>query len=126
MWFFTHVWIIPALMALSFLLILLFGKRLPRKGSEIGIVFIGAAFVLALLTAGNWIAWQEDSPEGIGEVAEGQALGEVDEDCSRVASEANAEADEEAALGGGDDGPIAFPLHFREDERDPQSLREPE
>ena len=104
MWFFTHVWIIPALMALSFLLILLFGKRLPRKGSEIGIVFIGAAFVLALFTAGNWIAWQEDSPEGIGEVAEGQALGEVDEDCSRVASEANAEANEEAALEGEGEG----------------------
>ena len=37
MWFFTHVWIIPALMALSFLLILLFGKKLPKKGAEIGI-----------------------------------------------------------------------------------------
>ena len=29
MWFLTHAWIIPALLALSFLLILLFGKRMP-------------------------------------------------------------------------------------------------
>ena len=29
MWFFTHVWIVPALMALSFLIILLFGKKMP-------------------------------------------------------------------------------------------------
>ena len=36
MWFFTHVWIIPALMALSFVLILFFGKRMPKKGAEIG------------------------------------------------------------------------------------------
>ena len=32
MWFFTHVWIIPALMALSFLLILFFGKQHAREG----------------------------------------------------------------------------------------------
>ena len=43
MWFLTHAWIIPALMALSFLCVLFFGKRLPRKGSEIGIVFVAEA-----------------------------------------------------------------------------------
>ncbi|CAB4687008.1 MAG: NADH-quinone oxidoreductase subunit L [Actinobacteria bacterium] len=90
MWFFTHVWIIPALMALSFLLILFFGKKMPKKGAEIGIVFVGAAFVLALLTGGNWIAWSNDNPEGHGPAAEGAALANVDPSCSSVAAEAAA------------------------------------
>jgi NADH-quinone oxidoreductase subunit L len=81
MWFFTHVWIIPALMALSFLLILLFGKKMPKKGAEIGIVFVGAAFVLALITAGNWITWRDDPAE-----TKYAALEEVDPDCSSVAA----------------------------------------
>ena len=84
MWFFTHVWIIPALMALSFLLILLFGKKMPKKGAEIGIVFVGAAFVLALITAGNWVTWRDDAPEGETEYS---ALSEVDPSCSAVAAE---------------------------------------
>ncbi len=88
MWFFTHVWIIPALMALSFLLILLFGKKMPRKGAEIGIVFVGAAFVLSLITAGNWISWTNDNPEGHGAGAEAVALSNVDASCSHVAAEA--------------------------------------
>ena len=51
MWFLTHTWIMPALMALSFLAILAVGKRLPKKGSEIGVAAVGICFVLALLTA---------------------------------------------------------------------------
>lgn len=94
MWFFTHVWIIPALMAASFLLILLFGKKLPKKGSEIGILFVGAAFVLSLITAGNWITWRDDAPEG--ENA-GMALANVDPSCSDVAAEATAVGEEEGS-----------------------------
>ena len=40
-----HVWIIPALMALSFVLILAIGKRTPGKGH-----FIGIGFVIPLVT----------------------------------------------------------------------------
>ena len=32
-----HVWIIPLIPAISFVLILLFGKKMPFKGAEIGI-----------------------------------------------------------------------------------------
>ncbi|HEX8803824.1 MAG TPA: NADH-quinone oxidoreductase subunit L [Acidimicrobiales bacterium] len=49
-----HAWIIPLLPAASFFLILLFGKRLPRGGSEIGIAAVGLAFVLALVTNAQW------------------------------------------------------------------------
>ena len=42
----THAWLIPAIPALSFVLILFFGKKLPRGGSEIGIAAVAIAFVL--------------------------------------------------------------------------------
>src|SRR5437763_7322907 len=46
----------PAIPAVSFFAILLFGRRLPQKGSEIGIAAVGASFVLAVISAGVWIA----------------------------------------------------------------------
>jgi NADH-quinone oxidoreductase subunit L len=95
MWFFTHVWIVPALMALSFLLILFFGKRMPKKGAEIGIFFLGIAFVFSLLTAGNWFMWSNDSPtvssetpEAEAMATEAKALSDVPSSCSKVAAEA--------------------------------------
>src|SRR3954447_25436676 len=50
-----NAWLIPLIPALSFFVILFFGKRLPRKGSEIGIGALGIAFVLALVCAAQWI-----------------------------------------------------------------------
>ena len=50
-----HVWIIPLIPAISFVLILLFGKKMPFKGAEIGIAAIGSAFVLAVVTVVQWI-----------------------------------------------------------------------
>ena len=38
-----YAWIIPLIPAASFFLILFFGKRMPRKGSEIGIAAVGLA-----------------------------------------------------------------------------------
>jgi NADH-quinone oxidoreductase subunit L len=103
MWFFTHVWIVPALMALSFLLILFFGKRLPKKGAEIGIAAVGIAFVFALLTAGSWFvrindhgeaggegehaSATADEPEGALFLEEAAALDDVEHGCSRVVDE---------------------------------------
>ncbi len=63
-WFYTHAWVIPALPAASFLLILLFGKRLPFKGAEIGVSAVGAAFVLAILTSFTWIGDIQAEAEG--------------------------------------------------------------
>src|SRR5689334_16233879 len=50
-----QAWLIPTLPALSFFLILFFGKKLPRKGSEIGILAVGASFVMACVAAIQWI-----------------------------------------------------------------------
>ncbi len=66
-WFYDNVWLIPALPAASFLIILLFGKRLPYKGAEIGITAVLGAFVLAALTTFTWIG----DIEGGGEEAAG-------------------------------------------------------
>jgi NADH-quinone oxidoreductase subunit L len=66
-WIFENVWLIPALPALSFLLILFFGKKLPFKGAEIGITSVLAAFALALLTTFTWIGEIADSQSHDGE-----------------------------------------------------------
>jgi NADH-quinone oxidoreductase subunit L len=55
MFFLENAWIIPAIPAASFFLILFVGKRMPQKGSEIGIVAVGAAFVLSCLAGLAWI-----------------------------------------------------------------------
>jgi len=81
-----HVWIIPALMALSFVLILAIGKRTPGKGHFIGIGFVAIAFVLSIVTGAQWISRS-------GEVAHSQAsaLRDVDPSCSARAGELAAE-----------------------------------
>src|SRR3954466_5868438 len=50
-----HVWIIPAIPAVSFVIILLLGKRLPYKGAEVGIAAVSASFLLACVVAAQWI-----------------------------------------------------------------------
>ncbi len=54
-WFLANAWLIPLIPAASFLIILLFGKRMPRGGSEVGITAVAASFVLGLLTLVQWI-----------------------------------------------------------------------
>ena len=56
-----QAWIIPVIPAVSFFLILLFGKRLPRKGSELGVAAVGAAFVLAIVTQVQWFQHVNDA-----------------------------------------------------------------
>ena len=55
-WFLENAWLIPALPALSFLLILFFGKRFPKRGSEIGIVAVSVSFALSVLAAIQWVS----------------------------------------------------------------------
>jgi len=55
-WFLEHAWLIPIVPAIGFALIILFGKRLPMKGSEVGILSMLASFVLSGGAAYQWIA----------------------------------------------------------------------
>jgi len=50
-----NAWLIPALPVLSFVLILFFGKRLPKGGHEIGVGAVAIAFVLAGVCAVQWV-----------------------------------------------------------------------
>ncbi|HJR19858.1 MAG TPA: NADH-quinone oxidoreductase subunit L [Actinomycetota bacterium] len=48
-WATEHAWLIPVLPFVAFFLILAVGKRMPRKGSEIGILTVAASFFLSLI-----------------------------------------------------------------------------
>ncbi len=55
-WFLYNAWLIPAIPAASFAVILFFGKRLPHKAAHlIGVPAVGASFVLACASAIAWI-----------------------------------------------------------------------
>jgi len=61
MWFPDHAWLVPLIPAVSFVVILLFGKRLPRGGSEVGILAVATSFVLACATGLQWINHVQDA-----------------------------------------------------------------
>jgi len=63
-----YAWIIVAVPVLSFFLILFFGKKMPKHGSEIGITAVGASFVMSCVAAVQWIQRVEDATgKGAGE-----------------------------------------------------------
>jgi NADH-quinone oxidoreductase subunit L len=55
MWFLEHAWLIPVIPSVGYFVILLFGRRLPLKGSEIGVGTLGASFLLACGAVYQWI-----------------------------------------------------------------------
>lgn len=54
-WMLTHAWLVVLIPALSYFAILFFGKRLPKKGHEIGIASILAVLTMAVVMAYQWI-----------------------------------------------------------------------
>ena len=54
-WFLDNAWLAPVVPTMGFALIVLFGKRLPKKGSEIGVLSLVASLVLASGAAWQWI-----------------------------------------------------------------------
>ena len=63
-WFLEHAFLIPIVPAVAFALILFFGKRLPMKGSEIGVASMVTSLVLAAGTAYQWIQRVDFFSEG--------------------------------------------------------------
>jgi len=54
-WFLEHAWLIPVVPAIAFALIILIGKRLPMKGSELGVLSMLSSLVFALGAGYQWI-----------------------------------------------------------------------
>ncbi|MFM7046989.1 MAG: NADH-quinone oxidoreductase subunit L [Actinomycetota bacterium] len=54
-WFLNNAWLAPVVPTIGFALIVLFGKRLPKKGSEIGVLSLLVSLVLATGAAWQWI-----------------------------------------------------------------------
>jgi NADH-quinone oxidoreductase subunit L len=51
----SNAWLIPLIPAVGFVVVLFFGKHLPRKGSEVAITAVGASFVLSCIVLVQWI-----------------------------------------------------------------------
>jgi len=54
-WFLENAWLIPVVPAVAFVLIIFFGKRMPRKGAEFGIASMVGALVLSAMAGMQWI-----------------------------------------------------------------------
>ncbi|MGA1244762.1 MAG: NADH-quinone oxidoreductase subunit L [Ilumatobacteraceae bacterium] len=54
-WFLENAWLIPIIPAVAFALIIFFGKKLPMKGSELGVASMIGSLILALGAAYQWI-----------------------------------------------------------------------
>ncbi len=54
-WILNHFWLVPAIPFASFWLILLFGRRLPGKGAELGVAALAGTWVLAVWSAIAWV-----------------------------------------------------------------------
>ena len=63
-WFLEHAWLIALVPGVAFAVIILFGKRLPFKGAEVGIASMSASLVLAAGTAYQWIQRVDYFSEG--------------------------------------------------------------
>jgi len=54
-WFLENAWLIPLVPAIGFVFIILFGKKMPQNGSEIGIVSIGISLAISIGATFQWI-----------------------------------------------------------------------
>jgi NADH-quinone oxidoreductase subunit L len=60
-WFLDHAYLIAVVPAVAFAIILFFGKRLPMKGSEVGIASMVTSLVLSVGLAYQWIQRVNDA-----------------------------------------------------------------
>ena len=63
-WFIEHVWLVPIIPAVAFFLIIFFGKKLPMKGSELGILSMLATLFFSAMAGWQWIDAVNSAPSG--------------------------------------------------------------
>ena len=64
-WFLENAWIIPVIPAVAFALIIFFGKRMPKKGSEFGIASMVAALGFAAMAGWQWVDRVNGVPDDV-------------------------------------------------------------
>jgi NADH-quinone oxidoreductase subunit L len=69
-WFLENAYLIPVIPAVAFFVIILFGKHLPKQGSEVGILSMVSGLVLAVGATWQWI----QRVESVGGAEEGSAI----------------------------------------------------
>ena len=74
-WFLENAWLVGLIPVIGFAVIILFGKRLPMKGAEVGLASMAATLVIAVGGVIQWI--QRTNSADAGEEAGGliQAFG---------------------------------------------------
>ena len=68
-WMLDHAWLIPLIPALSFWVILFFGKRFGARAAWIGLASVGSIWVMALVSVAQWIQHVSDSEGSSGAAA---------------------------------------------------------
>ena len=63
-WFLNNAWLIPLIPGIAFAVIILFGKKLPMQGSEVGVASMAASTVIAIGAGIQWIQRVNDAGAG--------------------------------------------------------------
>ena len=74
-WFLENAFLIPLIPAIGFAIIIGFGRRLPKGGSEVGIASMALSLTIAIGTTVQWIQRVGSVDEGSGEHALGGVFG---------------------------------------------------
>ena len=98
-WFLETAWLIPALPALSFFLILFFGKKMKYKGAEFGITAIALSLILAVCCAGQWINQVDNASKNYEKVSSYETQDKYDDASNLIAEENQATEPIEVASG---------------------------
>jgi NADH-quinone oxidoreductase subunit L len=62
--FLDHAWLVPLIPTVSFVVILLFGKRFPKGGSEVGVSALFASWVLSCGAFYQWVHHVDSASNG--------------------------------------------------------------
>ena len=97
--FLETAWLIPAIPALSFFLILFFGKKMKYKGAEFGITAIALSLILAVCCAGQWINQVDNASKNYEKVSSYETQDKYDDASNLIAEENQATEPIEVASG---------------------------
>ena len=60
-WFMTNAWLIALVPAIAFGVIIAFGKKLPMKGAEVGLLSMATSLVIATGAGLQWMGRTDDA-----------------------------------------------------------------